>query len=99
MSNGKRGMTPGIVDRIVQVIRPAVAGEKFVATTGQATIAGDSGNSVTWVVRSKTPLPGKAWLFGECSILLFDERPISDEQLRRLGGVPVDDEIHDEVPV
>ncbi|QGZ56729.1 hypothetical protein [Paraburkholderia acidiphila] len=97
VSNGKTDMTPGIVDRIVQVIRPAVPGEQFTATTGEVTTIGEIGGMAVWVVRSKTPLPGTAWQRGECSRLLFAERAMNDENLRRLGGVPVEDDVRDEV--
>lgn len=98
VSNGMPDMSPGIVDRIVEVVRLAYPGEKFRATTGEITTF-YPGHGVCWVIRSKTPLPGTVWHRGQPERLFFDERAIGDEYLRRLGGVPVEDDVRDEEPI
>ncbi len=99
----KRGVwasnpTPGIVGRVVEVVRWSSYGEIFVSTSGA--MFRYCNTAPAWVVRSREPLP---WLShagpnaGE--VHLFGERPIADECLIPIGGVPVHDEQHDEVAV
>lgn len=97
VSNGEFVETPGILDRIVEIVRPAVPWEEFTALTGEKTTIGPWSDDIVWVIRSKTPLPNICRSALREMILMFNERPMSDRYLRRLGGVPVEDEVHDEV--
>lgn len=88
--------TPGIIGRVVEVVRLVAYGEVFVSTTGAMFRL--TSNSPAWVVRSREPLP---WMShsgpnaGE--VHFFHERPIADACLIPIGGVPVHDEQCDEV--
>ena len=93
---GDAHSTPGIVDRIVEIIRPAVNGEQFQTIDGKPTLFRD--DRPAWVVKSASPLP---WIcFGgpnKGKVHMFHERAICDVYLRPIGGVDVVDEIKDEV--
>jgi len=95
--NGASGMTPGLVDRIVEVLRPAVAGEQFISADrlNCATFVGDATDA--WVVTSANPLPWAGIRESE-PVGFYEQRIIGDEHLRPIGGVPVTDEIEDRVP-
>jgi hypothetical protein len=96
VSNGEQMRTPDILDRIVEVIRPAVIGESFVSSDGRIRIT-YTGPSGCWVVRSANPLP---WFLElTYGVSLFDERVIGDRYLRPIGGVLLDEEIRDEMMV
>jgi hypothetical protein len=99
VSNGCHDMTPGLVDRIVDVVRPAVALEQFTSIDGKVCARFTGRHDDAWVVRSANPLP---WATTDgridSGIAFFAERIIGDEHLRPIGGVPVDEETRDEVP-
>jgi hypothetical protein len=95
VSNGCSDMTPGFVDRIVEVSRPAARGEQFHAIDGSVVATCDEFIDA-WVVTSPNPLPW-ADAYGD-AVHFFHERVVGDEHLRPIGGVPVTDEIEDQVP-
>jgi hypothetical protein len=95
VSNGRSGMTPGFVDRIVEVLRPAVCGERFMDINGTHVATCGDDYVDAWVVTSPSPLP---WAnFHDDGVHFFHERTVGDEHLRPIGGVPIDEEILDEV--
>jgi hypothetical protein len=98
VSNGYRAETPQIIDRICEVVRPAVVGEIFTALDGRQMRSVVS-LGPAWVIRSANPLPWKSRTGPHAGdVMFFEMRPMSDQFLRRIGGVPVHDEQHDEVP-
>ncbi|CAJ9869332.1 Uncharacterised protein [Burkholderia pseudomallei] len=99
--NGYQDPTPGIVDRIVEVARIASPGERYRSTCGRIFHVTDRlfDGRLIWVIRSASPLP---WRVpnpdGVDRVLMFTERAIEDAYLRPIGGVPVTDDVEDEVP-
>lgn len=96
--NGEQRITPGILDRIVEVVRPCLTDEIFTSIDGRL-FRIDRSDGPIWVVRSASPLPWMAIsapTYGK--VAFFEERPIDDRYLRPIGGVPVHDEQRDEVP-
>ncbi len=94
---GANVVTPGIVDRIVEVVRPAHNGELFKSIDG-VLVRNELGDQrPCWVVKSKSPLPCMCGSDDDGPIYLFHERPILDSNLRPLGGVPIDEETREEL--
>ncbi|MBB3010665.1 hypothetical protein [Cupriavidus alkaliphilus] len=89
--------TPGILGRVVEVVRAASSHEVFVSTAGARFQF--TGTSPAWVVKSRDLLPWKSGAGPNAGqVHFFHERPVQDAVLLPLGGVPVHDEQHDEVP-
>ncbi|WP_143016619.1 hypothetical protein [Paraburkholderia phenazinium] len=80
--------TPGLTGRVVEILRRAVPGEAYPSIAGDVVYLRIE--APCWFVRSSTPLPMKTSLG---RFLLFRERSIQDAILRPISGVPVDDEI------
>lgn len=96
VSNGGPMDTPGLVDRVVEIVKPAVWDEVFVSVCGANRCRFSGDTSAAWVVRSASPLP---WMSTKRRVVFFyGERVVADSHLRPLGGVPVNDEVKDEVP-
>jgi len=93
--NGAIAPTDGILDRIVEVKRYAVAGEILVSVCGQKFRVDTDGCPILWIVTSASPLP---WADGG-NAYLFWERALGDQYLRRLGGVSLADDVESEAKV
>ncbi|MCG5072257.1 hypothetical protein [Paraburkholderia tagetis] len=93
---GDPHITPGLVDRIVEIVRPAIDGEEFISIDGVVVTCRDSRS--IWVVKSRSPLP---WICVQGAdagkVRLFRERAIADQYLRPISGVPVTRDVKDEV--
>lgn len=93
VSGGLQVLTPGILSRIVEVVRPAYNGEKFLSTTGELVRCADNGFPC-WVVTSRTPLP---WMMAtgpnKGKTLLFAQRAIRDACLREINDPGMTDEV------
>lgn len=94
---GQRVFTPEMLDRVVEVVRPAVDGEVFVSLDGQRVrCAVDA--LPRWVVTSKTPLP---WMIVsgpyKGRVLLFAQRVVFDACLREINGPHLVDEVLQEM--
>lgn len=90
--------TPGVIGRVVEVLRAHSLGSTYRSVNGKTMHTTNIGANSHWVVRSSTPLP---WLVlngpnaGE--VWLFEERCIMDSSLRPISGVPVDDEVTEDL--
>jgi hypothetical protein len=84
--------TPESIGRIVEVIRPATNGEIFTSKLGEK-IRLES-ERVTWIVKSSSPLP---WRLVNIGLRWFETTPTADCHLTPISGVPVTDEVTDEV--
>jgi hypothetical protein len=84
--------TPESIGRIVEVVRPAVNGEIFEAISG-AKVFLDS-TTFNWVVKSASPLP---WRISNGSLYWFDAAATSDSHLTPISGVPVNDEVTEDL--
>lgn len=90
-------VTPGITDRIVTVIEPAVLGMEFFSVDGHRVIVTEC-EGLNWVISSKTPLPWMVWKGPNAGkVRFYTRRTIGDDFLRRLGGVHLWDELPREV--
>ena len=78
--------------RIVHVLSRVTHGERFTAVDGRSLLCAVD-DMVTWRVRSERPMPWKSAL----GTLYFLEIAIGAINLIPIGGVPVDEEQHDEV--
>lgn len=98
VSNGETMSTPGILDRIVEVVRAAKPDDTYPSTDGAVRVHWDP-SSVnlmdTWVIKSANPLPWKYAI--DSDVLWFNERVMPDRNLRPLGGVPIDEEEHNDI--
>lgn len=91
-----KGATPGILGRLVEVLRHTSSQEIFVSTAGAKFRY--VGSAPTWVVRSRELLP---WLISGAGphageVHYFHERPIQDAVLLPISGVPIHEEQLDE---
>ncbi|WP_211629186.1 hypothetical protein [Paraburkholderia nemoris] len=84
--------TPGIVGCVVEIIRQVEPCEYFTSVCGNQMRRKSS--IPAWLVRSSRPLP---WLVSRGpnsgEIFYFTERPIADQNLRPVSGLPVIDEV------
>jgi hypothetical protein len=85
-------VTPGLTGRVVEILRRAVPGEYYQSVCGKTVRL--SIEVPCWFVRSSTPLPMQTTLGW---FLLFHERSIQDAILRPISGVPVNDEVTDDI--
>lgn len=85
-------VTSGLTGRVVEILRCSVRGESYPPISGDMVRL--MIEAPCWFVRGSTPLPMKTSLG---RFLLFHERSIQDAILRPISGVPVDEEITDEV--
>ncbi|WP_186084891.1 hypothetical protein [Burkholderia gladioli] len=76
------------VGRIVEVVRLAVHGEIFVTRNGRRARANLEGWGVCWVIRAERLKWGK---------YAVAERPFPDAYLRPVSGLPMTDDVTDEV--
>jgi hypothetical protein len=82
------------IGMVVEVIRPAVPKEIFHSKTGKSVGLGTCHRA--WVIRScGKPI---VWRTPDCELGMFDIAPIGDENLRPISGVPVTEDVEDEVP-
>ncbi|HDR9081266.1 TPA: hypothetical protein QDA98_003876 [Burkholderia vietnamiensis] len=90
-----RGMRdlPELNGCIVEILHVAAHGEFFLATDGSRRRLDAHGCGVVWRVRGRETLP---WM-GKSGKRYFSEFPVRDANLIPLGGVPVTDDIEDEV--
>lgn len=79
--------TGALCGRIVRVVRPRVDGEIFTATDGHR-CRGDS-EHFCWVIEADEPLP---WYSRR-----FAQRPFADMWLRPITGLPVTDEVTNDI--
>lgn len=86
-----------VLDRVVEVLRPAYDGEQFTATSGER-VRLDIGDAPCWVVKSRGSLPWKV-LAGpqKGEVFMFRERAIRDSCLREINGPHLSDEVLGEV--
>jgi hypothetical protein len=86
-----------MLDRVVEVIRPAIDGEIFVSIDGQR-FRCVVDVLPRWVVTSKTPLP---WMVAtgpiKGRVLMFTHRVIFDACLREINGPHLVDEVLQEM--
>jgi hypothetical protein len=84
--------TPETIGRIVEVIRPAVWGEIFTATSGK--LFRVEPTRFSWVVKSSSPLP---WRMSTGELYSFEVAVTGDCHLTPISGVPVTDEVTDDI--
>ncbi|MDN7658464.1 hypothetical protein [Burkholderia cenocepacia] len=92
MIRGMR-MLPELNGRIVEIVHVAANGEVFQAIDGSRRRLNTLDCGVVWRVRGREALP---WI-GFDGTRYFTELPIRNSRLIPLGGVPVTDDIEDEV--
>jgi hypothetical protein len=93
-------LTPGIIGRVVEIMRPHVAGSNYRAIDGNTMHSSRLSDTHHWVVRSSIPLPWGVFSGPNAgSVWMFEERPISDSSLRPISGVPVNDKVTDDLEV
>jgi hypothetical protein len=80
---------PENIGRIVEVIRPAIRGIDF--------FAGETGNLITWVVKADRPLVRRGPHYEP--IPPAYERSYLDDCLRPVTGLPITDDVTDEVTI
>lgn len=87
--------TPENIGRIVEIVRPAVDGEIFYSVDGGRPIE-FIGVKLSWVVRSTTPMQwrGLARHNG-----FFLEQPIAASHLVPVSGLPVDEDVSEDLRV
>jgi len=86
--------TPELIGRAGTVVRPAVPGDKFVSIDGQAVILKPGDSSFLWVVEFPRPVP---WRLTDGTVWHFTQTPCRDASLLPMPGLPIDEEITDEV--
>jgi hypothetical protein len=84
--------TPETIGRIVEVVRPAVYGEHFTSVSGREIRF--EGPSTSWAVRSASHLP---WRIGNGDLLWCETVVTNDAHLTPISGVPVNDEVTDDI--
>jgi len=87
--------TPENIGRIVEVISPAFFFEAYQLIGGDYVTLDTSGQEAIWRVRSDKPL---LWRGDNGFLARAYEVPCGDRFLRPIGGVPVDEDVLDEVP-
>lgn len=99
-SQGIPGLTPGIIGRVVEIVRPHTAGSTYRSIDGITMHSSRCTGSHFWVVRSSRHLPWGVFSGPNVgNILMFEERPISDLHLRPISGTPLNDEVTDDKEV
>lgn len=86
-------LTPEIIGAIVEVIGPACDGQIFRSINGLRVTLKTEGR-MTWVVRSDRPL---MWRMDSGRELYFSELPASDRMLRPVSGLPITDEVTEDL--
>lgn len=88
-------ITPEMNGRVVEVIRRATHGEIFTDVSGGCVMLHMGGsNAAIWVVRTREPMP---WRRNNGDLGWYYETPIYDDLLIPISGVPLEEEILDEV--
>lgn len=85
--------TQSFVGMVVRVVRPSVSEEKFLSSCGHITTL-EKNSTFGWVVESGNDMP---WInnYGVCRH--FNQRPIADYCLRPVSGLPMDEEVPDQI--
>jgi hypothetical protein len=86
--------TPENIGRIVEVVRPTAHGDVFMSCNGRHATLGANGVWPAWRVRSDKPL---YWRLRNGSLMEVMEVPMSDQFLRPVSGIPLDEETFDKV--
>ena len=85
--------TPENIGRIVEVVRVGTHLEIFKSIDGVQVTVDAEGMSL-WVVRSRNQLMWRTDIGCE---LYFKELPVSDSYLRPVSGLPIEDEVTDDI--
>lgn len=86
--------TPENIGRIVDVVSVAYDYEAFPMIGGKTVLFAADGSEVVWRVRSDMPLK---WRAGNGEVLEACEIATGDRFLRPVSGLPVEDDVRDEV--
>jgi len=80
-----------LLGKIVRVVRPAVDHEIFPSTDGASVRVNIESHGMVWVIEADRPLPwvGKLML----------QRPYPDSYMTPISGIPIDDEVTDDLEV
>jgi hypothetical protein len=86
--------SPENIGRIVEVIRTAVPGEEFVTAGRMRVFVPTQNSGPIWRVRGQRPL---IWRDQDGKVEMAFEVPCADSYLRPITGVPVNDEVTDDI--
>lgn len=87
--------TPENIGSIVEVLRTAANLEVFKSIDG-VSVPLDATGGITWVVRAPRPL---MWRMDSGRELYFIELPSSDSFMRPISGIPMNEEVTDDLEV
>lgn len=86
--------TPGLNGVIVEILAPVVHDEHFISTSG-VVVRCDVEGMLVWRVAARGPLPWNTQT--SLGLAFFDEMPMRDSRLIPISGVPVNDEVSEDL--